>query len=133
MTRRVASVLCALSLVAVVGACGGGNGDGGDDADCGGDPVNEPLAGAPEVAVVGDNFQFDPDELTVAAGDFNVSLTSEDQFHDFAIDCVPGVVEASSGETEVGGFTIDDPGEFTFYCTVPGHRSAGMEGTLTVE
>jgi plastocyanin len=133
MTRpiRVLLVLVAtLALTAVLGACGGGGGDGGGDDSA---PSNTPIKGAPEVSVVADNLKFDPDELTVQAGDFNIELTSEDQFHDLEIEDVPGLVEASSGETEVSGFTIDDPGEYTFFCTVPGHRAGGMEGTLTVE
>ena len=52
-------------------------------------------------------------------------------------------IEDSSGEDIAETDTITDgktsttadlqPGTYTFYCSVPGHREAGMEGTITVK
>ncbi|HEX6312123.1 MAG TPA: plastocyanin/azurin family copper-binding protein [Acidimicrobiia bacterium] len=127
MFRRIPFVVLGASLGVglVAAACSGDDG--------GGSAVPNPtIPGAPTLEVVGNNLSFEPDELEVAAGDFNVTLESVDQFHDFNIEDVDGIVEASAGETETAGFTIDEPDEYTFFCSVPGHRAAGMEGTLTV-
>ena len=50
----------------------------------------------------------------------------------------------SEGETIAQGATVSggdaaaaiaslEPGEYIFYCSIPGHRESGMEGDLTVE
>jgi nitrite reductase (NO-forming) len=36
------------------------------------------------------------------------------------------------GDQTVVEFNVTDSGEFVYFCSVPGHRSAGMEGTLVV-
>ncbi len=130
MLRRIPPFVvgAALGVGLIAAGCGGGDDGGGGSA-----TPNPTIPGAPTLEVVGNNLSYTPDELSVAAGDFNVALTSEDQFHDFTIEDVDGLVEASGGDTEEGGFTIDETGDYTFYCTVPGHRAGGMEGTLTVE
>ncbi len=90
--------------------------------------------GARHIEVEARSFEFDPAEITVSAGeDIAIVLMSEDAEHDFTIDEFDGHVPAEAGETGYGGFTASEPGRYTYYCSVEGHREAGMEGVLVVE
>lgn len=83
------------------------------------------------------SLAFTTDSAEAKAGKDTVNFTNSSPVpHDVRI-------EASSGE-DVGGTevisesnesaTVDlKPGEYTFFCSVPGHRQGGMEGKLTVE
>jgi uncharacterized cupredoxin-like copper-binding protein len=57
--------------------------------------------------------------------------------HDVAVEDSSG---KTIGKTELiaesstsAALTNLKPGTYHYYCTVPGHREAGMEGTLTVK
>jgi plastocyanin len=80
---------------------------------------------------------FTTDEATAKAGKVTVDFTNSSPVpHDVAIEDSGGETIA---ETEVLSEGSDSttaelkPGKYTFYCSVPGHREAGMEGTLTVK
>jgi plastocyanin len=90
-------------------------------------------------------FEADPngglayttDEATSEAGKVKVEFNNpQPAAHDVAIeDSNGGQVGKTDVITEGSDSTTVSlkPGGYTFYCTVPGHREAGMEGTLTVE
>lgn len=121
--RSRASLAAAAGLLSIgLAACG---------ADASGNVTEDVEA---DVHVRGtDALKFDPSELEAEAGSISIALTSEGSLvHDVVIEEAGNteVVEARGG-TKVG--TIDlEPGTYTFYCSVPGHRNGGMEGTLTV-
>lgn len=81
-------------------------------------------------------FRFNPPELSLPSGDVTVTLVNDGRArHDLVVEGSDGelqlVAAIASGRASSG--TVSLPaGTYTFYCSVPGHRGEGMEGTLTV-
>jgi plastocyanin len=121
---------CALVAALALGACGG------DDVETGqvnGVAGGKPTADAREVKVEASNFEFGPDEIKIdAQEEIALDLQSQDNPHDFAVDGLGRVAEVGAGDDAVQRLRIDQPGTYTFFCTLPGHRDGGMEGTLVV-
>lgn len=80
---------------------------------------------------------FEQKEVTAKAGKDTIDFTNQSPVpHDVAIEDSSGKTIAQTEIISEGSdsATADlEPGTYTFYCTVPGHRQAGMEGTLVVK
>ncbi|HET9724107.1 MAG TPA: multicopper oxidase domain-containing protein, partial [Actinomycetota bacterium] len=75
---------------------------------------------------------FDPADLEVPEGEVQLEIVNLDAFeHDLTIDELDVKVPLGANETVNETFEAP-PGTYTFYCSIPGHREAGMEGTLSV-
>jgi plastocyanin len=137
MTRR-ALLFLIVCTAAVLGlaACGGGNeaattGGGATTAGGGGGGGETlQLAADPSGAL-----KFDKTSLEATAGNVTIDFTNDSSLpHDVKLEG-PGV--NGEGTDQITGsstsVTLDlQPGEYTFYCSVDGHRAAGMEGKLVV-
>lgn len=110
--------------------------------------------GDPEVVEVSTtSMAFSLKEMTLDKGQpYKVVLTNSDSLlHDFSIDKIPAKVKAEHGDKhDMGGkkpdlhvsadagksgsveFTPTKEGTYTFYCAVPGHKEAGMSGSLVI-
>lgn len=94
---------------------------------------NQPERESAGIDLVAENVAFDEGELSASAGSITVSLENRDLFwHTFTIEELEVDLRVPvSAEMTV---TFDaPPGEYRFFCDIPGHPEAGMEGTLLVE
>jgi plastocyanin len=80
---------------------------------------------------------YDPNGLTAKPG--NVTITYDNPSpvpHSIAVATANGNVLGQVQPFTAGKQSVDlsnlAPGKYVFYCTVPGHREAGMQGDLTV-
>ena len=100
----------------------------------GGKPV-EAQNGEAQITAPG-GLAFNTAAIIAAPGQLSISMKNEDAIpHNVAIKG-PGVDEKGQVVNQGGTSTVEatlDAGEFTFYCSVPGHEAGGMKGKLTVK
>ncbi|MGC4108602.1 MAG: cupredoxin domain-containing protein [Thermomicrobiales bacterium] len=82
-----------------------------------------------------DDFTFTPATLTAPAGSFLQLVNTGVLEHHFVVDEWNMNVTVAPGETTIVRVpgNIEPGSTFTFYCSVPGHRDKGMQGSITVE
>jgi plastocyanin len=129
----ISTLIMALLIIVVMVFAGGNHGPGRHLP--GGSGLTGPNASdGAEVRVTADRFAFEPARLVVPAGaEVAIVLTAVDLAHTFTVDVLDAHVAADRGESATGGLLAGQTGRFTFYCSEPGHRQAGMQGVLIVE
>lgn len=75
--------------------------------------------------------------LSAKAGKVTIDFSNSAPLsHNVTVESPSGSVVGATPTFQGGSKTLSltlKPGTYKFYCTVPGHRQAGMEGTLTVK
>ena len=132
---RKLTLIAAIAALALAG-CGGGDekpasSSSGSSSSSSSGGENLTISADP-----GGALKFDKTELSAKAGKVTITMDNPSD--------VPHAVEIEGNGVEEAGKTVGKgeksvatadlkAGSYDFYCPVPGHRAAGMEGKLTVE
>ena len=91
---------------------------------------------APEVELEAVEFGYNASSIEIEAGrPVTIALHNQGVLeHDITIEGFEhlGGAHVQPGEEAAFTVTIEQPGEYRYYCTIPGHLEAGMEGVLVV-
>lgn len=135
--KRWAVPLMAVALVSVLAGCSGSGNKGAMET----------------IGLNAGNMAFESKEITLEKGKtYKLVLNNRDSVeHDFSVDTIPVTkqkeghshhgaankaalhVHSGAGKSEAIEFTPTEAGTYTFYCTVAGHKDAGMVGQVTVK
>jgi plastocyanin len=82
-------------------------------------------------------LEYNTKSLTAKAGKVSVDFTNSSSLpHNVTIESSSGEKVGATPTFSGGSKSVSvslKPGTYKFFCSVPGHRQAGMEGTLTVQ
>lgn len=149
--RRIA-VVATTALTVAIGAAGCGGGSAGSSAASSSastaatqaPPTTTSSSSGAPAATVADaadpagKLKFTKSSLTAPAGTVRIKFTNHAAVpHNFTVEPASGGAVVGASPTFSGGtrtLTLKlKPGTYTFFCSVPGHRQAGMQGTLIVK
>jgi plastocyanin len=140
ISSRALAVGTALGLAAVVGAgvvgaaAGPYEAEGAEGEVAQAETLTEIPADAPGAFAADEGLRYTQAPTELPAGEVEIYLQTESLEHNVTFEDVNAnepVVEGSGAEVHVGSVELE-PGEYTYYCSIAGHREGGMEGTLTV-
>lgn len=118
--------LAAMAVVLALAACASPDGDG-----------SAPAADADALTVTVSDFMIDPSDLAVDGSTVTIDVVNDGPTpHNLSVRDAEGEVLMATADLSTGGtetITADlGPGEYTIFCSLGGHESLGMSGTLTV-
>ena len=100
-----------------------------------------PSTGAAQTVDLASNpegqLKYDKTAVTVKPGKVNIVFTNMAPLeHNVNVESSSHAIEGSTPTFKGGSKTLSvtlKAGTYKFFCSVPGHRAAGMEGTITVQ
>jgi plastocyanin len=82
-------------------------------------------------------LKYEQSTLTANAGKVSIDMTNMSPLmHNVTVESSSHAILGATPTFNGGSKTVTlelKPGTYKFFCSVPGHRAAGMEGTLTVK
>lgn len=119
-----ATLASAIGLAGCTGSSGGAGGY-----------VQPTGASIASIEVDSGNLFFEPNRVEAPAGIVKIFLkNTESGSHNLVISGKPGFILEVSGNGDSNAKKVDlKAGSYEIYCTLPGHRAAGMKGTLFVK
>jgi plastocyanin len=138
-TPRLGAVAAATLAALLLAACGNAASDDGMGVADGGSAQSPTYPGAGwGLTVEAHDIEFDGDAYRIATGPVDIEYRQEGTLpHSLVIEQPGGITvdgfRLEVGDAEADRGTVDlPPGDYVFYCDVPGHRDAGMEAELHV-
>jgi len=103
-------------------------------------PAKGPVDGSFTITAspTGRVLRFSPSSVTVRTGVYAITLVDgSNGTHSLAFDnpatlSSRGLIVSDTGERKTARVFFGRPGDYLFYCTVPGHRIAGEQGVVHV-